>query len=275
MKKLILKTGLALLIGAGTAGASDDNFYCDKRGLGANFYCTPPEPIPEPELPISIPQSSAPAPMSDPLESFRKFQEDIKFKREMAVWEPSRENVREYLKMQIIASNKASMFSQRFAEIGWQEPELSAVVNNPVSAIGRADYKGLEARNTNSKMAELRARYGLFYFYAGNCAACRTFSPIMKSFSDYHKFEVMAVSTDGEPNPYFDNWRKDNGTAVRMGLTQGLTPAVVLFDMETRETIPVGFGVMSQSDLEYRIINLTGNDEINYLGGDYVPYSNN
>jgi hypothetical protein len=34
-------------------------------------------------------------------------------------------------------------------------------------------------------------------------------------------------------------------------------PATVLFDKETRQIIPVGFGVLSHSDLEERIYAIT------------------
>jgi conjugal transfer pilus assembly protein TraF len=103
----------------------------------------------------------------------------------------------------------------------------------------------------------LSERYGIFYFFAQSCAACAIMSPILKSVADSHDLHVLPVSTDGGPSDVFPRYVVDSGQRERMGLTEKVTPAVVLFDTRTKRAIPVGYGVMPADELMDRIFTLT------------------
>ena len=49
----------------------------------------------------------------------------------------------------------------------------------------------------------------------------------------------------------------DNGRAAELGLDGAPLPAVVLFDTETGQSIPVAFGVVAEDQLAERIYALT------------------
>ena len=106
-------------------------------------------------------------------------------------------------------------------------------------------------------MAALTQRYGVFYFYSSSCSACRTFSPVMRALSDSYGREVLAVSMDGVPNEAFPNFVVDSGQYQRMGLQGGTVPALVLFDTQTKQPIPIGYGVMAADEVMQRIFYLT------------------
>ena len=82
---------------------------------------------------------------------------------------------------------------------------------------------------------------------------------------DPDRITVRAISTDGGPSRHFPNYTVENGQRPRMGLEPGITPAVVLWDSETRRPIPIGYGVLSADELQDRIYLLTTRE----AGHDY------
>ncbi len=75
----------------------------------------------------------------------------------------------------------------------------------------------------------------------------------------------MAVSMDGGPSKDFPRYVVDSGQRARMGVPGNATPALVLFDTQTRRTVPIGFGIMSADEIMERIFVLT----ITKVGSDY------
>lgn len=244
-----------------------DEFYCQERGLGPNFYCVAPEPEPEPEAKPSAPAPVETTPEKDAdiagLEAFQIILDDS---RKKAVWNPTPENVRSFMENQIIMAERADKFSNVFTRLGWQNPELSYNVENPVNRAALQTYRMTERASRVSHMGSISERYGIYYFYSQNCAACRVFSPILDGFRRIHDIKVVAVSMDGGPNAVFGDWRPNNGIARGLGLENTVTPAVILFDARTSETIPVSFGAISIEELEDRIYDLTGGQNNAYIG---------
>ncbi|MGB6230733.1 MAG: conjugal transfer protein TraF [Litorimonas sp.] len=236
---------------------------CESRRLGDYFYCEPEDPSPsdpEPDDPIqAVPLSPTPEPDRPPeIAALRAYQADLEEARMVAVWNPTPENLRHYQELQLLTLEKSERFADAFMVNTWQVPGLAYDSTVPVNSLGASAYK---AERRSAQTAHLRAagqRYGLMYFYASSCGACRVFSPVLREFAQLYGFDVMAISMDGQPSPTFPDWRLDNGIAREVGLERGVTPAVVLFDAQTAQTIPLGFGVMGRDDLELRAFELTG-----------------
>ena len=112
-------------------------------------------------------------------------------------------------------------------------------------------------------MQTLNQRYGLFFFYSSGCSFCHKYSPILKVFADTYGIEVMAISMDGGVLPEWPNTAVNQGRAERFGLAGKGVPATVLFDNQTKTLIPVGFGLLTISELEERIYTLIGNRGVN------------
>ena len=69
----------------------------------------------------------------------------------------------------------------------------------------------------------------------------------------------------GEPLEGWPEAVPDNGRAARLGLAGAPAPAVVLYDTETGDVLPVGFGVLAEDELAERIFVLTARE----TGNDY------
>ncbi|MBK8336489.1 MAG: conjugal transfer protein TraF, partial [Sterolibacteriaceae bacterium] len=75
------------------------------------------------------------------------------------------------------------------------------------------------------------------------------------AFQARHGIQVVAISVDGGPMPGFPS-RLDNGIATTLKVTQ--VPAVFLAQPFTGKITPIGFGVLSESQLLERIAVVSG-----------------
>ena len=78
----------------------------------------------------------------------------------------------------------------------------------------------------------------------------------MAAFQARHGIQVVAISVDGGPLPSFPNARPDNGIATTLKVSQ--VPAIFLAQPFTGKISPIGFGVLSESQLLERIATVTG-----------------
>ena len=84
-----------------------------------------------------------------------------------------------------------------------------------------------------------------------DCPYCHAFAPTLAAFQARHGIQVVAISVDGGPLPSFPNARPDNGIATALKVSQ--VPAVFLAQPFTGKISPIGFGVLSESQLLERI----------------------
>ena len=255
----------------GPGAASPTGLDCESRGLGDYFYCEGPVPETEPSAPPAPPSSDVPAASPAPQEppevaALHAYQADLEQARKVAVWNPTPANLRRYQELQLVTMEKSEAFAESYMVNTWQVPGLAYDATVPVNAMGKTAWKSNRKAAQRSHLKSVSERYGLMYFYSSACAACRVFSPTLREFAATHGFEVMAISTDGGPSATFPDWRPDNGIAREVGLDGGVTPALLLFDAATAETIALGFGVMGRDDLETRIFQLTGGRTDGFTG---------
>lgn len=100
--------------------------------------------------------------------------------------------------------------------------------------------------------------HGLIFFYGSQCPHCQQFAPILKKWVVENNAPIMPLSLDNKPLPEF--------TKYKPATTQWLTaafgsnainyPAVFLINPKTKVLYPVGFGSMSASELNERMILL-------------------
>ncbi|MDF3047710.1 MAG: conjugal transfer protein TraF [Candidatus Midichloriaceae bacterium] len=219
---------------------------CKEMKLGWHFYC---EELEKPQVVQTMPE--------DPKARLKQIQEKLEDLKIKAIMQPTPDNVAEYIAFQQEQLERASAFSNTWQKVIWSRPELDYMVKTPISTAGnelRSDIRGQDIKDT---MNTLNERYGLFFFYGSTCSFCHRYSSILKAFSEYYGLEVMAVSLDGGILDEWPNSLVNNGQTERLGLAGKPVPATVLFDNITQELIPIGFGLLTISELEERIYELT------------------
>lgn len=96
--------------------------------------------------------------------------------------------------------------------------------------------------------------HGLIFVFRSDCPFCHRFAPILKRFEQEFGMTVLAVSMDGGTLPEYPDARPDNGIATRLNARS--VPALYLTQPAKREIRPVGFGLMSDTELLERIATL-------------------
>lgn len=233
--------------------ANRDAFYCQERKLGSWFYCNS-ERVKREARERSQQPSSPAAPATERMAAITKQLDELKA---IAILEPTSENITNYIRFQREQLDRASTFADVWGRAIWQNPDLDYTLERPVSTLAKQTWLEDRKAQREGSMAALTERYGVFYFYSSTCSACRTFSPVMRALSDNYGLEVLAVSMDGGPNEAFPNFVVDSGQYQRMGLKGRTVPALVLFDTETKQPIPIGYGVMAADEVMQRIFYLT------------------
>ena len=227
-----------------------DRFYCEDRKLGTWFYCDRPRPEPvQPVEPVPPARTSA--------EKLEAVTAELRELKARAILEPTRENVTAYIRYQRAQLDRASLFGDVWQRAIWQTPELDYTLERPVGTVAKQQWIDARKAERDRALDRLGERYGLFYFFAQSCGACRVMSPIVKSVADTHRLAVRAISTDGSPSETFPGYTVETNHRPRMGLTARTTPAVVLFDSQTRTAIPISYGIIAADDLMERIFQLT------------------
>jgi conjugal transfer pilus assembly protein TraF len=177
--------------------------------------------------------------------------------RAKAILSPTAENVAAYIRYQRVQLDRASTFADSWQRTVWQDPSLDYTLQRPVNTLGKTAWLDSRKNDQQTTMATLSKRYGLFFFYSSDCAACSAFSPVVKAIQSEYNIQVLPVSMDGGPNPYFRNYVVNSGQYEKMGLTGGTVPALVLFDTILKKPVPVGYGAMAEDEVMDRIFRLT------------------
>lgn len=227
-----------------------DRFYCEDRKLGTWFYCERPQTA-EPEPP------SAPPPATSAAEQLEAVTAELRELKARAILDPTPENVTAYIRFQRAQLDRASLFGDVWQRAIWQTPDLDYTLQRPVGTLAKQQWLDTRKADRERALSQLGRRYGLLYFFAQSCGACRVMSPIVKAVADTHNITVRAISTDGGPSEIFPRYVVETNQRAAMGLTGKVTPAVVLFDSATRQAIPIGYGIIAADELMDRIFLLT------------------
>ena len=249
-------SGGALAQGSGALGVRDDSnpAYWSDRWRGWHFYEDPPQEEVEP--PSRPAPSTAPRPTASPrppeLVEFERLQKTLEDLRNIAIMRPSEANVRRYMELEMQVVNRASYFADVAQRVAWATPDLDpSLQGRPVNAQALEVFERQQRTDRSASVANLGRDHVLFFFYRSDCPYCHAFGPTLQAFEARHGIQVVAVSVDGGPLPGLPRARPDNGIATALQVTQ--VPAVFLAQPSSGKIMPIGSGVLSESQLLERI----------------------
>lgn len=224
---------------------------------GWHFYDDPLAELPVNLLPKVSPRSTVATPTVRPeLERFRQLQREVEEVRAIAIIRPTVENVRRYMELESRVVRNASQFADLAQRIAWANPDLDpSTQGRPVNASALEAYEESQARTRGSTLAALANDHALIFFFRGDCGYCHKMVPLLNAFRQRYGFPLIAVSVDGGSIPSLPMARADNGIVRALKVTQ--VPAVFMAQPFTGRILPVGFGVLSESQLVERIMALT------------------
>jgi len=208
----------------------------------------------DPLPPKPRPPSITPKKPKD-LADFESLQQRLEELKRVAVMNPSDTNLLAYMRFQRMVMDKSQVFADRWQRLVWSAPDLDyGLSGRPTNAMAINVFDDQQRDRDAQTVRTLAATHGLIFVFRGDCPHCHRFAPILKRFEEEFGFTVLAISMDGRSIPEYPNARPDNGMAARLNATA--VPALYLTAPATRQIVPVGFGVMSMTDLVERIAAL-------------------
>ena len=232
-------------------GRAPASSYWTDNQRGWHFYEDPePAPVEQP-LPKAAPMKAEPQKPPEVVQ-FARLQKTLEEYRNVAIINPSEANVRRYMELEARIVNQASLFADVAQRVAWATPELDPTLHGRpgnAKALEVFEQGQLEARSRS--VTTLAKDHVLFFFFRSDCPYCHAFAPTLEAFQARHGITVVPVSMDGGGIPGFPNPRRDNGIARTLNVTQ--VPAVFLAQPFTGKISPIGFGVLSESQLLERI----------------------
>ncbi|RTL56484.1 MAG: thioredoxin family protein [Rhodocyclaceae bacterium] len=227
---------------------------------GWHFYEDPtPEtgehPAADTLPPPSSPQAGPPAKAPELVE-FAQLQKRLEETRNIAIMRPTEANVRRYMELEAQVVARASYFADVAQRVAWATPELDpSLQGRPVNAKALEVFEQTQTKERARTVAELGKDHVLFFFYRSDCPYCHALAPTLAAFEARYGLQVLAISLDGGPMPGFPQARTDNGIATALKVNQ--VPAVFLAQPFTGKIVPIGFGVLSESQLLERITTVS------------------
>jgi conjugal transfer pilus assembly protein TraF len=212
------------------------------------FWYRDPLP-PKPRPPLTTPKK--PKDLAD----FESLQQRLEELKRVAVMNPSDTNLLAYMRFQRMVMDKSQVFADRWQRLVWSAPDLDyGLSGRPTNAMAINVFDDQQRDRDAQTVRTLAATHGLIFVFRSDCPFCHRFAPILKRFEQDYGMTVLAISLDGGTLPDYPDARPDNGMAARLNATA--VPALYLTAPARREIRPVGFGLMSMSDLLERVAAL-------------------
>jgi conjugal transfer pilus assembly protein TraF len=230
--------------------AETATIYWQQHREGWFWYRDPPPPK-------TRPAPKAPATVSRPRElaDFEAMQQRLETLKRVAVMNPTDDNLMAYMRFQRMVMDRSQVFADRWQRLVWREPSLDyASEGRPTNTLAISAFDERQRERDTAAVRQLAATHGLVFVFRSDCPFCHRFAPVLKRFAQAHGLTVLAVSLDGGSLPEYPDARPDNGMAAR--LNARAVPALYLTRPSRREFRPVGFGLMSDTDLLERIAAL-------------------
>ncbi len=249
IKNRIIFVMFALL----SLNANAHQTHCD-LDFGYHFYC---------DDGMREEERQHPKQEKDHKAELEKMKQELESRKAKAVIEPTEENVKEYMEYQKKVLDNSSEFADVWRRVLWKHPELDYTLKNPTNTLAKQEQIDLKKEDIKSSLLRLNERYGLFFIYKSTCPYCHKYSAILKEFSSMYGVDIVPITLDGIAiEGWKDNTIKDLSALRKLGLENiNQVPATVLFDNRQKKVLPVGYGVLSISDLEDRIYVLINNSK--------------
>ena len=232
------------------------NPFWDEYRRGWHFYEDPESEIvaaPRPPPKADKPQRDTRAPE---LIEFERLQKRLEEFRNIAIIRPTESNVRRYMELEARVVRQASYFSDVAQRVAWSTPDLDMTLEGrPVNARAIEVFDREQVQSRNQSLASLSRTHVLFFFFRSDCPYCHAFAPTLEAFQARHGIQIVPISVDGSGLPNFPQFRRDNGISRTLQVTQ--VPALFLAEPFTGKITPIGFGVLSESQLVERIATVT------------------
>ncbi len=213
------------------------------------FWYEDPAPVPEEQVAERLPQENRFRYRS--LDEFGltevwnmypdDFQELLNHVQNVAVQEPTEDNLLRYLVMQDVARRKALAYTNASMYVTQKYSELLGVNQvYPTAKPGVAARIEMQRQEMLETISRARSSHALIYFTRPGCGFCSKQNGILHYFVEKYGWQVKPVDISKNPN-----------LAARFAIES--VPALLLISKGQQESMAVSVGVVTLSELERKL----------------------
>lgn len=202
-------------------------------------------------------ETENPAAEENPSKQMSVLKATIQQALDKAVLYPTDENVKNYIALQNKISNQSSNFANIWQKVLLENPDLNYALIHPTNTLAKQVDLDMQRKKEDDAITKLAQESGLFFFYSSSCGYCRKFAPIVKSFAKSYNMAIIPITIDGIALPEFPNSRINQGQATKFKVT--VEPSLFAVNPYTQKAYPISQGLISESDLRARILDITQN----------------
>lgn len=243
--------------------AGSEAFYKGKAE-GWFWYKQPPEPVkpkkkkqtpppPPPPPPAPTPEEKKPEPVKGPdLFSVAWIKKNLPVYRDIAIDNPTVENIQRYYYLQRLMMDKANKFAEMSSTVIMKDPFLDEDSRRPVATYAAHAMNREVGIRADAALKSLSKKVGLFYFFKSDCMICAEQAGVLQALTFKTGIQIIPVSLDGNPldNGLYPDYRVDDGQAKKMNIFNA--PALALAIPPDKTEI-VGYGAITLEVLQNRI----------------------
>jgi conjugal transfer pilus assembly protein TraF len=212
----------------------------------------PKKPTPKPPKPEEKEQAKKPSPAGAPAFSVAWLRANVDKYLDLAIDDPSPQNVRAFLLIQRIILDKAENFALAMQSQVIGDALVDENYRRGTSTYATNTINKISKDRTDELLRSLAEKVGIFYFYKEDCPYCTAQEPILDYFAGDTGMTVLGVSMDGSPmkSGKFE-WRVDQGHAEQFNVTS--VPALVLVN-PNGETVTISNGLLALDEISSRAL---------------------
>jgi conjugal transfer pilus assembly protein TraF len=217
-----------------------------------NWYCDQAEQV----APV---EPATPAPNSRielrDIETAEQLRAELKRREDVAVMNPTEDNMRDYLEAWQHVQEKGAIFADQWRRVVWTTPDLDYTLRRPVNNVAIRTYDQNRDASEARALRDLAKEHGILFFFRSDCPYCHQLAPTLKQLSRLYGIEILPVSMDGGGLPDFPTPTIDQGQGQALNITS--VPALFIGSKTTKDIAPIGYGLLSQAEIVNRIFVLT------------------
>lgn len=223
-----------------------------------------PEPVlppPPPPPPVAkAPVEPTPAPGPEPM-STAWFRENMQKYEDIAIDDPTPENISRYYYLQRVSMDKAQRFADVAQQVVLSDPYLDESTRRPLSQYGTSAFDKAARDAINSSMRKISDAAGIFFFYNDACDICPKAAEVLSRITAIHGLVVNAVSVDGNPlpNDLFPDFKPDTGQAKSLGINN--YPAIYLA-LPPADLFVLGHSALAINEIEERVLMVAEQNDL-------------
>ncbi|MFA6302183.1 MAG: type-F conjugative transfer system pilin assembly protein TraF [Legionella sp.] len=230
--------------------------YADQPYLNEHeegwYWHKDPKALPEKKKQVRPAVVNQPA---NPDKTWKLIGERVQQARAQAILNPNPENIARARRLQRLIVAQANLFSEKWMLDLLINPDQDESLVNPSGSAARDIYNQQNSLQKEKAIAKISQTSGLVYFYKAGEPFSERMAEVVNAFANSYHMTVIPIAMSDHFSPAFPNSRVDSGEANQMGVKH--IPAVFALNPVSKTTMPIAYGLISQSELKENILMAT------------------